>query len=157
MKSNKIAMIAILLWVITLAVFAWFFVRGTTVVGTDNRTAVVLKADERNLILQEMRGLLAATHGILEGITQEDRDQIIQSARSAGMASAADANPALMAKLPLPFKTLGMSVHQDMDELTQVAESGQATPALLKMLTGTLAKCVACHAAWQLKVGDSSE
>lgn len=157
MQSNKIAMIAILLWVITLAVFAWFFVRGNTVVGTDNRTAVVLKADERNLILQEMRGLLAATHGILEGITQEDRNQIIQSARSAGMASAADVNPALMAKLPLPFKTLGMSVHQDMDELAQSAESGQATPELLKMLTGTLAKCVACHAAWQLEAGDSSE
>ena len=51
MKSNKIALFAIVLWLATIAVFAWFFVRGNTVAGTDNRTAVVLRAGERNLIL----------------------------------------------------------------------------------------------------------
>ena len=35
---------------------------------------------------------------------EADRAQIEQAARSAGMAMAADVNPALMAKLPLPFK-----------------------------------------------------
>jgi hypothetical protein len=60
-------------------------------------------------------------------------------------------NPVLMAKLPLPFKQLGMSVHRDMDDLALAAETGKTTPELLDMLTGTLSKCVACHAAWQLK------
>lgn len=151
MKSNKVALIAILLWVATIAVFAWFFIRGNTVAGSDNRTAVVLGAGERNLILSEMRGLLAGTHDILDGINHNDPKQIAQAARSIGMGSAADVNPALMAKLPMPFKQLGMSVHHDMDDLAQAAESGKSMPELQSMLTNTVAKCVACHAAWQLK------
>ena len=154
MKSNKVAFLALLLWLATILVFAWFFIRGNTASGTDNRTAVVLGTGERNLILFEMRGLLAGTHDILEGINLNDPKQIAKAARAVGMASAADVNPALMAKLPLPFKQLGMSVHHDMDNLAQAAEDGKPTAELQGMLTDTLAKCVACHAAWQIKSGD---
>ena len=151
MKSNKIALAAIMLWIVTMAAFAWFFIHGNTVAGTDNRTAVVLGAGERDLILREMRGMLAATQGILEGINQWNMQQVAQSSRSAGMAAAADVNPALMTKLPLPLKTLGMSVHHDMDDLAKAAESGKPVAEIQQMLTSTLSKCVACHAAWQLK------
>jgi len=151
MTSNKIALIAILLWAVTVAVFAWFFVRGNTVAGSDNRTAVVLGAGERDLILSEMRGLLAGVHGILDGINHNDMKQVASAARAVGMASAVDVNPALMAKLPLPFKQLGMGVHHAMDDLAQAADSGKPAAELQSMLTDTLSKCVACHAAWQLK------
>ena len=154
MKSNKIALLAILLWVATVVLFAWFFVRGNTTAGTDNRTAVVLNAGERDLVLKEMRGLLSSVNGILQGINQNDMGLVAKSARAAGMASAADVNPALMAKLPLPFKSLGMSLHKDMDELANAAESGKPAPELMKMLTGTLDKCVGCHAGWQIKAGE---
>lgn len=154
MKSNKIALFSILLWLATILVFAWFFIRGNTVAGTDNRTAVVLGAGERTLILSEMRGLLAGTQGILEGINHNDAKQVAQAARAVGMASAADVNPVLIAKLPLPFKQLGMSVHRDMDDLAQAAENGKPAAELQTMLTGTLSKCVACHAAWQIKTGN---
>jgi hypothetical protein len=151
MQLNKISLLAIFLWVVTVVVFAWFFIRGNTVAGSDNRTAVVLAAGERNLILSEMRGLLAGTHSILEGINQNDAKRVAQAARAVGMGSAADVNPALMAKLPMPFKQLGMSVHHDMDDLAQAAESGKPAAELQSMLSNTLAKCVACHAAWQLQ------
>lgn len=151
MNSNKIAVIALSLWVISIAVFAWFFVRGNTTEGTDGRAAIVLQPGERDLVLSEMRGLLSAVQGILEGANQEDRNRIVQSSRSAGMASAADVNPLLMAKLPLAFKTLGMSVHRDMDEIAHAAEGGKPASELLKMTSNTLAKCVACHASWQIK------
>lgn len=154
MKSNRIAIFSILLWVATIVVFAWFFIRGNTVAGTDNRTAVVLGAGERTLILSEMRGLLAGTYNILEGINRNDSEQVARSARAVGMASAADVNPALMAKLPMPFKQLGMSVHHDMDDLAQAAENGKPAAELQTMLTNTLSKCVACHASWQLKAGN---
>jgi hypothetical protein len=146
-------LIALSLWVVAIAVFAWFFIRGNTVAGTDGRTAVVLQANERDLILSEMRGLLSATQGILEGINQGDMQRIIKASSAAGMASAADVNPALMAKLPMEFKALGMSVHHDMDEIARAAEGGMPAAAILKMASNTLAKCVACHSAWQLKAG----
>ena len=151
MKSNKFAIAAILLWVATVAVFAWFFIRGSTVDGNDNRTAVVLGASERDLVLREMRGMLASTHGIMDGINRGDMKQVAQSARAAGMGAAADINPALMVKLPLPFKQLGMSVHHEMDQLASAAESGKPAIELQQMLVGALTKCVTCHAAWQIK------
>ena len=137
-----------------MAVFAWFFVRGNTTDGTDRRIAIVLQPGERDLVLSEMRGLLSAVQGILEGANQADVNRIVQSARSAGMAAAADVNPVLMAKLPLAFKTLGISVHRDMDEIANAAEAGKPAPELLKMTSNTLAKCVACHASWQIKAGN---
>ena len=153
MKSNKLAWTALALWLATVAAFGWFFVRGNTVAGTDNRTAVVLAPGERALILSEMRGLLAGVQGILDALNRNDMKAAASAARAVGMASAADVNPALMAKLPLPFKQLGMSVHHDMDDLAQAAESGKSAAELQSMLGATLAKCVACHAAWQLKSG----
>ncbi|MEW6313802.1 MAG: hypothetical protein AB1513_07125 [Pseudomonadota bacterium] len=153
MKPGTLALVAILLWVITIAIFGWFFVRGSTTSGTDNRTAIVLQAGERDLILTEMRGLLASVHGIVQGAARGDPKQIAQAARASGMAAAADVNPALMARLPLPFKSLGMSVHEDMDALAAAAETGQSTPELMKMLSTTLEKCVGCHANWQLRAG----
>jgi hypothetical protein len=152
MKSNKLASIALLLWALTIAVCAWFFIRGSTTAGTDGRTAVMLQIGERDLILSEMRGLLSATQGIIEGVNQGDMQRLIKASSAAGMIVAADASPALMAKLPIELKTLGMSVHRDMDAIAKAAESKTPAPEILKMLSNTLTKCVACHSAWQLKV-----
>ena len=85
MKSNKIASIALLLWVVTIAVFAWFFIRGNTTAGTDGRTAVVLQPAERDLVLTEMRGLLSSTQGILEGANQGD---VVRTRPGAGLRGA---------------------------------------------------------------------
>ncbi|MDZ4202830.1 MAG: hypothetical protein U1C96_11880 [Gallionella sp.] len=157
MKISKLSLLAILLWIITVSVFAWFFVRGNTSAGSDNRNAILLQTGERDLVLTEMRGLLIATHGILDGVNRGDLKQVAQAARAGGMGSAADVNPALMAKLPLPFKELGMSVHHAMDDIALAAENGKKAPEIIGMLTGTLSNCIACHASWQLQVDGKSE
>lgn len=151
MKLSKFALFAVVLWVATVATFAWFFVRGNTTAGTDNRTAVILQASERDLVLGEMRALLTATQGILVGLNANDMQQVAKAARSAGMAAAVDVNPALMAKLPLDFKQLGMSVHHRMDDLAVAAESGKPANEVMGMLTDTMSSCIACHASWQLQ------
>lgn len=153
MKSNKLAYIALLLWVVTVAVFGWFFIRGNTAAGTDGRTAVVLKPSERDFVMAEMRGLLSATQQILEGANQGDIACIIKAAHGAGMAAAADVNPTLMMRLPIEFKQLAMSLHRNMDEIAKAAEGGKPVPELLKMTSDALTKCVACHSAWQIKAG----
>jgi len=154
MKSNKLAQTALLLWIVTIVVFGWFFIRGNTTAGIDGRTAVVLQPGERDLILAEMRGLLVATQGILDGANNNDMQRISKAASVAGMAGAADVNPALMAKLPIEFKQLGMSVHHDMDDIAKAAETGKSSAEILKMTSNTLTKCIACHSAWQLKAAN---
>jgi hypothetical protein len=151
MKLNKLALLSLVLWLATIATFGWFFVRGNTTAGTDDRTAIMLQPAERDLVLGEMRLLLTATHGILQGVNANDMKQVAAAARSAGMGAAVDVNPALMAKLPLPFKQLGMGVHHRMDDIAAAAENGKPAPELLGMLTDTMSSCIACHASWQLK------
>jgi len=153
-KANQLAQIALLLWVVTIAICIWFFVHGSTTTVTDDRTVIVLHPEERELVLSEMRGLLAATQGILEGSNQNDMPRIIEAARAAGMAAMTDVNPTLMGKLPLEFKALGMGIHHDMDEIAKAAEDGKTAAELLKMTSATLTKCVACHAVWQIKSED---
>ncbi len=150
MKFSKLAVAAMALWLATVATFAVFFVRGNTAPGTDSRTAVVLAPAERDLILREMRGFLAGVQGILDGLNKNDMKQVAAAARGVGMQSAVDVNPALMAKLPLPLKQLGMSVHHDMDDLADAAAAGKPAAELQSRLANTLSKCVACHSAWQL-------
>ncbi len=151
---NKMGWIALLVWLASVSLFAWFFVRGSTAPGTDSRTAIVLAPAERVLMLTEMRGFLAGVQGILDGINHNDMKRVAGAARAIGEEAAEDINPALMAKLPLPFKQLGMSVHHDMDDLAHAAETGKTAAELQSMLANTLSKCVSCHAAWQLKPGE---
>jgi hypothetical protein len=90
MKPNKIAIIALLLWAVTIAGFGWSFIKGNTTAGTDGRTAIVLQRSERDFVLSEMRGLLSATQEIIDGANQSDWQRIYKAAHAAGMSGAAD-------------------------------------------------------------------
>ena len=151
MKSSPIALIAIFLWIITITLMGWLFIRGNSAVGTVGRKAIVLQPSERDFVLTEMRGMLSATQEIIEGATDGDMLLVSKAASAAGMAGAADLNPALMAKLPLDFKMLGMSVHRDMDDIAQAAARGTPAPEIMKMTSTILTKCVTCHSIWQLQ------
>ena len=154
MNARKLAIAAIVLWLITLAVLATMFVRGNTTTGSDNRTAVMLNTSERGLVLSEMRGLLSGTQLILDGLNRNDMKQVTDAARAVGMGSAADVNPGLIAKLPLSFKQLGMSVHHDMDALADAAQAGKSAAEIQGMLSNTLSSCVACHSTYQLEAAN---
>lgn len=154
MNTRTLAIAALVLWLVTFAVVAVFFVRGSTVQGSDNRTAVVLAPAERDVVLAEMRGLLVSVQGVLEGLNKGDMKQVAEAASASGMGAAVDLNPALMAKLPLEFKSLGMTVHHAMDDLATAAKTGKPAAEIQGMLSATLGNCIACHSAWQLKAGN---
>ena len=144
------------LWIVTIAVAGWFFVQGWTTESTDGRTQIMLAPAERDLILGEMRLLLKAVHGVVTGLAgqdqEADRTQIEQAARSAGMHMAADVNPALMAKLPLPFKQMGMSIHKDMDALADAVVQKEASQQILQRLSNMTARCTTCHDVYRFSV-----
>jgi hypothetical protein len=137
------------LWIVTIGVAGWFFVQGWTTQGTDGRIQIVVAPTERDLILGEMRLLLKAVHGVVTGLAVQNQEagraQIEQAARSAGMAIAADVNPALMAKLPLPFKQMGISIHKDMDALADAIVQKETPQQILQRLSSMTARCTTCH------------
>lgn len=151
MSRNRLAAFAIALWLATIAAAAWVFVRGSTAPGTDGRTAIVLAASEKDFVMSEMRQLLATTQTILDGTLRDDRASIVGAARPVGMGASAHAPPTILAKLPLEFKKLAMSMHHDMDGLADAAEAGKPMPELQRMLSDVMLKCVQCHATWQFR------
>jgi hypothetical protein len=150
MTARVLSVTAIALWLVTIAVVAFFFVRGQTQVAPDGRTAVLLASDERNLVLTEMRNMLETVQVVVDGVNAGDMARVAQAARASGVAAAADVNPALMAKLPLEFKRLGLSVHKRFDQIATAADSGASREQLLASLSTQLSACVACHADYRL-------
>lgn len=153
----QMGVVAVLLWVVTVAGAGWFFVKGWTVKGTDGRMEISLAPSERDLILGEMRQLLKAVHGVVTGVAGQDqaadRQQIEQAARAAGMAMAVDVNPAIMAKLPLSFKQMGMSIHRDMDALADAVANKETSQQILQRLSNMTARCTTCHDMYRFGVG----
>ena len=151
MKDN-IGRAAIVLWVVTLVVMATLFMRGWTSPGRDGRTEVALAPVERDQILAEMRQLLKAVHGIVTaaGDPAQNMKPAQEAARTAGMSMTADVNPALMAKLPLAFKQMGMSVHQDMDRLAEAIGQGETPAQIMARLSSMTARCTTCHDMYRL-------
>jgi hypothetical protein len=145
----------LVLWGFTVAGLGWFFVQGWTAKGSDGRTEIRLASTERDLILSEMRQLLKAIDEVLRqlGEPMPDRQAIQSAARSAGTGMAADVNPTLMAKLPLPFKQMGMSIHKDMDALADAMVQNETPQQILKRLSSMTARCTTCHDLYRFGVG----
>ena len=148
--KNKLALIAIGLWAVSIAVLGTMFVRGSTAPASDGRIAVMLRGPERDLVLTEMRGMLMAVRAISEGLAENRLADIIQAARDGGSSAMGGVPMSLMAKLPLEFKGMGMAMHKGFDELAAAAERGEATDKLLVRLTGQLNQCVGCHQGYRI-------
>lgn len=153
----RLSVVAVLLWVLTMVGAGWFFVKGWTTKGADGRVEILLAPGERDLILGEMRQLLKAVHGVVTGVAGQDqpadRQLIEQAARAAGMGMAVDVNPAIMAKLPLPFKQMGMSIHRDMDALADAVANKETSQQILQRLSNMTARCTTCHDMYRFGVG----
>ena len=148
--KEKLGLIAIVLWAITVGVFGYFFVRGWTSEATDRRTAIHLAPAERYLVLSEMRQMLHSVHNLVTGLSAGDPKIMEQAARASGMGMAADVNPVIMAKLPIEFKRQGMSVHRDFDALADTIARGADQATVLREFTGITARCVGCHTSYRL-------
>lgn len=142
--------IAIGLWIIGVAVLGWFFVKGVTMPGSDGRTEIALAPAERDQILAEMRQLLRGVQGVVTAVNEQNANGIETAARAVGMSMAVDAEPAIMMKLPLPFKQMGMSVHRDFDAMADSVAQGEAGSHTLQRLSSIMSRCTTCHDLYRL-------
>lgn len=149
--KEKLGLIALVLWIATIGVLGFFFVRGWTSESSDRRTAIHLAPAERDLVLAEMREMLHSVHNLVTGLSAGDRKIMEQAARASGMGMAVDVNPIILAKLPLAFKQQGMSVHRDFDALADSIAQGADQATVLRNFTGITARCVGCHVSYRLR------
>lgn len=127
-----------------------FIIRGSVIVSHDGRTAILMSEDERNHVLGEMRGLLEAVQAVTEAIVVDDMDAVATSATSVGMILAKGEDPAMLAKLPLEFKTNGFAAHKAFDDLAATALETRDREVVLKDLSVILGACTSCHAGYRV-------
>ncbi|OGA22195.1 MAG: hypothetical protein A3I01_11865 [Betaproteobacteria bacterium RIFCSPLOWO2_02_FULL_65_24] len=155
-RKFHIALVVIAAIVLTIAAMAYkFIVVGSTAQGNDGRTVVLLTPEERTFVLKEMRGFLAGVQKLSAALANDDLQQAANVARNMGSEAGAGEPAALMGKLPLEFKMLGLSLHADFDRLAREADAKAAPKDLLRQLGGTLQKCVACHDRYQFGVAET--
>lgn len=127
--------------------FVW---RGAVLPASDGRTAILLDAGERDLVLAEMRAFLESIQQISSAVAADDMPAIREAAQRVGAAAQQAVPATLVGKLPLEFKTLGFDTHQRFDQLAlDAAELGDKTHAL-RQLSELMLNCVGCHAAYRI-------
>jgi hypothetical protein len=98
-----------------------------------------------------MRMFLEGLQAIAAGLEKDDLAAVASAARALGAKMTGDVPPALMTKLPIEFKTLGLSVHRDFDQIALDAEGLGMPNHTLGQLSAVMQKCVACHRTYQLR------
>ena len=128
-----------------------FIVVGQTQPSADGRSAILLSPGERDLVLAEMRTFLQSVQRITQALTTDDMDEVAGAAREVGAAAADGVPVSLMAKLPIGFKTLGLSTHRAFDQLALDAEQLGDPAHSLSQLAALQSNCVGCHAAFRIQ------
>jgi hypothetical protein len=147
---------SLLLNVILIGVIAYggykFLIEGSVRPTDDGRTAILLTAGERDHILGDMRGFLETVQGINEALGQGDLKTVADIATAAGSAAAEGAPAALIGKLPLDFKNLGMATHGLFDDLAKTATESGDVATTTAALGDLMLNCTGCHAGYRFDV-----
>mgnify|MGYP000179404161 CR=1 FL=1 len=129
-----------------------FVVKGNVEPHADGRTVVLLSADERNMVLGEMRGLLEAVQAVVQAATKGDMAEVSTAARAVGMVAAEGESAAMLGKIPLDFMKLGMGTHKAFDALAETADSTDDPLVVLGELGSLMDRCTSCHAGYRFGI-----
>jgi len=150
MNNVKVLWTIIIVFFLVILAMGYKFVAGSVESSTDNRVAVVLTKDERNLILSEMRQFLISVQTISQALTENDTDKVIDLSAKAGMSAEENTPGSIFRKIPLGMKMLGLDTRRKFDAMSAYANENKDVKALRIQLDTILLNCVACHEAYQL-------
>ncbi len=156
MKSCKLCWMISLLLAVAVGVLAYLMVvRGSVQESEDGRTAIILNGVERDLVLAEMREFLEGVEEITASIGEGDFEAVAEQATKIGSAAAGGVPLTLMSKLPIEFKTLGLTTHNAFDDLAKIALESKDAVAVIANLSDVLNNCTTCHSGYRLAVGEA--
>jgi hypothetical protein len=149
-KNYKVLWGIIAILLLALATITYKLVQGDVSLSEDNRVAVNLTKDERNLVLNEMRNFLISIQGVSEAITNKDLKLAAKLASEAGMQAEANTPGALLTKIPLAMKTLGFDTRQKLDQIAIDAKKLNDPLHSRNQLDVLIKNCIACHASFKI-------
>ena len=116
----------------------------------DTRIKLSLPADERHLVLKEMRNFVIAIHDITNGIATDNMRAVAEAARRMGSAAAGTVPPRVVAKLPPTVKQLAGRVHSTFDMIAMDAEDIGDGIHTIEQISALTNHCIACHEIYQV-------
>jgi len=149
MSKKCFGIVILVLLVITGGIYK-FIIQGSISINTDERTAIHLNYEERDLVLAEMRAFLTSIQQITKGISENDMQRVADHAKKVGRAAQGEMPDTLMAKLPIRFKQLGFDTHTKFDQLVMDTEDLGDSNHALSQLSILMRNCVSCHAAYRI-------
>ena len=147
---SKLAITALLLWLVTAIGAGVIFMRGVTAPSSDGRTAILLAPAERDFVLGEMRQMLISVQRMSAALAEGDNAKVAEAARAASNHEGHEPPLTLMAKLPMEFKQTGMAMHGGFAELAEAADKKAPVATLQGKLADQLNACVGCHESYRI-------
>jgi len=150
MKNVKVLWTIIILLLVLSGFLVNKFVSGEVEPYKDGRTNVVLTADERDLILDEMRKFLISVQGVSQAITENNMEKVAKLGHEAGMVAEDNTPGSLLQKIPLSMKQMGFGVRGMFDKISETAKTSKDPVELRKQLDTLMQTCIACHNIYRL-------
>jgi hypothetical protein len=149
MKAGRLAVIALVLWAVTVVVVGVTFYRShrTTHASADSRTVIALSNTTRDSILAEMRAMLVSVHEILSASARGDTAALRVVAAASG---AAQTTATLGVDLPAEFRNRAAATHSLFDSVAAAVAAGAPRDTVTARLARLTAGCTACHVAYRL-------
>ena len=151
----KLSVKTSLLWIVMSGVFISSVVQAESPDETaivDDREIIWVTAEEKAVLLSEMRAFLVATHEILEACLAKDIAAVEQAARPVGMKVMKATSKVLHAKFPEGFKTLGPKAHMGFEDIADEAAGLGDREVVLEHLAKLQKTCIRCHKMYGLEV-----
>ena len=98
-----------------------------------------------------MRAMLAALHGVLDGLARQARQDMATAAAGGGTRIAVDTDPEVAEQLPPEFIALGTATHEAFDSLASSIEGGASRDLVVERLSRLTGYCVTCHSSYRLE------
>jgi len=146
--------IAVVLGLVSIVLASRIMVGGVVGTSPDGRAAIIVTPAERDLVLEEMRGLLEAVQTIIVANNAGDLNTVAVAGRKVGRANMGPQSAEFAARLPMGFRKLGMDTHLRFDQLALDAEQFGSTEQVSQQLGELTGNCVACHRAYRLVASD---
>jgi hypothetical protein len=150
MKNLKILWAVITILLLALSMIGYKVVQGDVSPSEDERIAINLSKNERNLVLNEMRNFLISTQGVSEAISNNDLKLAAKLASEAGMQAEKNTPGSLLSKIPFAMKTLGFDTRQKFDQIATDALKLNDPIHSRNQLDTLMKNCIACHASFKI-------
>ena len=115
----------------------------------DSRVDLGFTPEEKATFLADMRVMLGSVQQIMRGISEGDREAIVEAAKRSGNRMARETPASIREKTPPEFKAIGGPMHLAFEEIVIRAETDPLED-ITALTAEAMNQCMACHAQFRV-------